>query len=135
MPRSMTMTGPTRSAPRWAGESLAERLILAKLDAAAFPATTIGTVETAAGRVVVSGTFVGRTFAERDAGGQYGPFAAGDEDCGLIRYDVHVERNNDAELVPTGAIIKENYLPDWETLSAAAKAKLRAMYVTTPAVR
>lgn len=137
MSRSMSFTGPDRSAPRWSGESIGERLVLAKLDPAAFPQGAVGTLETAAGRVVVSGTLVGRTYAEREAGTGYGPFTAGDDDYGLIAWDAEVgaTKSNDAELVPDTVFVKENYLPDWETLAAAAKTAIRQKYVTMQAVR
>lgn len=81
---------------------------------------------------IPSGTVVGRTYAERDAGDPFGPAGDSDDEVYLIAFDVtDVNNNNDAELYRHGGLVKENYLPVWSALSAAVKAKVRAAYQTT----
>lgn len=81
---------------------------------------------------VVSGTIVGRTIAERDAGTPYGPAADADAEVYIVcfdRYDVTL--NADIELYRPNSIVKETFLPGWAAISAAVKAKIRAAYVCT----
>lgn len=87
---------------------------------------------------VVSGTVVGRTIAERNAGTAYGPAAAADDEIYIVcfdRYDVTV--NNDVELYRPNAIVKENFLPQVidGTMIAGVLTKLRAAYVCTVGVQ
>lgn len=70
-------------------------------------------------RFIPSGTFVGRTYAERDANTAFGPAAVTDDELFLTVYDiVDANANADAELCRHGSLVKENYLPEWATLSA-----------------
>ncbi len=87
---------------------------------------------------VRSGTLVGRTFAERDSGTAFGPWAANDDEVYLVFYDIlDVTANNDVDLYMPGRIVKENFLPNWTNAAiwtTGAKAALRAAYVTTKGV-
>lgn len=79
-----------------------------------------------------SGLLVGRTYAERDASTPYGVGDDTDDQLFLTAFEVwDAEQNNDIELVRHGTVIKENYLPEWATISADANllAALRAAYV------
>lgn len=81
---------------------------------------------------VVSGTPVGRTFAERAAGTGFGVAAAADDEVYLVAFDVtNVANNNDVELYRYGGIVKENLLPNFATLIAGVLTKIRANYQTT----
>lgn len=84
---------------------------------------------------VPSGTLVSRTIAERDAGTGYGPFRDTDPESEtfLLFFDSGNFREWDAEMYRPGAQVYENYLPDWATLSATAKAMIRTRYLATVA--
>lgn len=61
---------------------------------------------------VPSGTLIGRTIAERDAGTGYGPAGAADDEIFLVAFDVtDVMRNQDVDLYRHNSIVKENFLP------------------------
>lgn len=79
---------------------------------------------------IPSGTLVGRTYAERDAGTPYGPaVVASDDEIYLTIFDIEdATRNNDVELLRPGCTVKENYLPNWSSLTAPEQAKIRALY-------
>lgn len=83
-------------------------------------------------KVIPSGTLVGRTLVERDAGTAYGPadVATPDDQIFLTLYDVFAygSGNVDVELLDHYARVKENYLPDWTGSSAGYKAVVRARY-------
>jgi hypothetical protein len=81
---------------------------------------------------IIAGTLVGRTFAERAAGTSFGPAADADDEVLLVAFDVtDAARNSDVELYRPGSIVKENFLPNFSSLSVALLAKLRATYATT----
>lgn len=82
------------------------------------------------GKVTInSGTALGRTFAERDAGTGYGPAADADDEVFLNFFPVDDARSvSDVELYRGGGTVYENFVPNFSTLSAAVKAKLRAFY-------
>lgn len=85
---------------------------------------------TAAGPVP-SGTPIGRTFAERDAGAAFGPGADTDDEFFLLAFDVtDVAVNAYGVAYRPGSVVKENYLPGWADMSAALRAKIRDVYVT-----
>ena len=68
---------------------------------------------------IQSGTLVGRTRAERATNTPFGPWIAGDDEVGLVVFDVSdATRNNNIELLKSLVTIKENYLPNWSVLSA-----------------
>ena len=83
-------------------------------------------------KTVLSGIVVGRTFAERAANTPFGPAADADDEVRIILFDVpDVTADPQAEIARPGTLVKENFLPQWATLSAALKAKIRAIYDTT----
>jgi hypothetical protein len=93
------------------------------------------TYEGVAKKVIVAGTLLGRTFAERAAGTAFGPWATSDDECFIVAFDVtDADANNDVELYRPGSGVKENLLPNFASLSANALAALRAAYVTTRGV-
>lgn len=87
-------------------------------------------------RTVPSGTLLGRTIAEREAGTAYGPWATGDDEVYLLAFDVTDPTvSNDCELYRNFSIVKENFLPAWTTLwTAGMKTALRAAYRVTTGV-
>lgn len=81
---------------------------------------------------VVSGTIVGRTIAERDAGTAYGPAGASDDEVYIVcfdKYDVSIDP--DIELYRPNSIVKETFLPGWAGIASGVKTKVRAAYVCT----
>jgi hypothetical protein len=80
---------------------------------------------------VVAGTYVGRTFTERESNAPFGPVASGDEERFLIAFDViDLAENVTATPVRPGTAIKENRLPGYSVMSATIKGYLRADYTT-----
>lgn len=91
-------------------------------DKATYPGTSLI-------KTVGSGTPVGRTYAERDAGADFGPAETTDDEYYLLAQDVpDLNRNTDCELYRHGRAVRENVLPNWATLSPQHKAKIRALY-------
>lgn len=83
-------------------------------------------------KTVVSGTAVGRTYTERDAGTGFGPAGDSDDEIYLLAFDVtDAAINPDCDLYRPGGIVKETTLPNWSTLSTAVKAAIRSRYQTT----
>ncbi|KPL86163.1 hypothetical protein [Herpetosiphon geysericola] len=81
---------------------------------------------------IVSGTLLGRTWAERDAGTAFGPAADIDEDIFFLAQDItDASKNNDADLYRHGGIVKENFVPGWANLSSTLKAFVRSRYQCT----
>lgn len=82
---------------------------------------------------VPSGTLLGRTISERDAGTGFGPWASGDDEVYLLAFDItDVSVNADCELYRNFSIVKENFLPSWTTAwTSDMKAALRAAYRCT----
>lgn len=85
-------------------------------------------------RFVQSGTLVGRTYAERDAGIGYGPadVTTPDDQIYLLYFDVvDCLTDNEAELyMPrAGNVVYENLLPGWAALPTAVKTFIRQNYV------
>lgn len=79
---------------------------------------------------VVSGTVIGRTIAERDAGTNFGPADAADDEIFIVVNDVYdASINPDVELYRPGSIVKENFLPGWSGLAAGVQTDVRARYV------
>lgn len=85
---------------------------------------------------VPSGTPVGRTYAQRDAGGLFLPAdPANHDEIYLTCFEVRDARfNNDIELYRPGGLVKENYLPNYATVLAPGGTastlltKLRTIY-------
>jgi hypothetical protein len=81
---------------------------------------------------IVSGTVIGRTYAERDASTPFGPAGDSDDEIYLVAFDVtDAEQMNDVELYRPGSIVKENLLPVFSALSSTLKSKLRTAYHCT----
>lgn len=134
--RGQVATTPSLASPRWAGDSLSGRNIVAggaKIDNTAF-----GSADAFGMITIPSGTVIGRTRAERTAGTPMGPAADTDEEFYIIAFDVtDALRNDDVELVKPGAgfTVKENFLPTALTsLSATVQAAIRARYYCTVGV-
>ncbi len=79
---------------------------------------------------VPSGTLIGRTYAERDAGAPWGPAdVANDDEIYLTaREAADLSKDNDTELYRHNRVVKENYLPGWSGLTTAVKTKIRSLY-------
>lgn len=83
-------------------------------------------------KTVVSGTPIGRTIAERDAGTGYGPAVSTDDEIFLIAFDVtDAAINADVELYRWGSIVKETFVPGWADFASALKTALRDKYQCT----
>jgi hypothetical protein len=101
----------------------------ARLDAGQFAADANGR------RYVPSGTVLGRTVAERDAGTGFGPAVAGDDEIYILIHDVYdAARNPECELLRRGSGVKENFLPGFGGLAAGVQSALRAKYEFTVGV-
>jgi len=80
-----------------------------------------------------SGTLLGRTYTERDAGTGFGPAATSDDEFGLLLFDKEdLVRYPDIELLRpnAGVTVAENFLPGWSGLSSGLKAVVRARWNT-----
>jgi len=78
---------------------------------------------------IPSGTFIGRTLAERALGTPYGAWAPGDDDAWLTAFDVTDARKKpDCELYRHQMVVKENRLPGWATKGDPEKAAIRGLY-------
>ena len=81
---------------------------------------------------IPSGTLLGRTWAERDAGTAFGPAVDADEDIFFLAFDItDATKNNDADLYRHNSIVKENFVPGWANLSSTLKAFVRSRYQCT----
>lgn len=120
------------SAPRWAGDFIGADTMVpggGRINPADVPTNSEGR------KFLPAGTLVGRTFAERETNTAFGPAADGDDELFLTVFDVQdAAKNNDIEFYRPNSTVKENFLPNWATLSATLKAKLRALYVTQKGV-
>jgi hypothetical protein len=96
--------------------------------ATAIAANDVGTYLGLGSRTVPSGTLVGRTIAERDAGGRFEPWTTGDEEVFLTFWDADLSMVEEIALLRPNTIVKENYIPGFAAMSAAAKAVIRARY-------
>lgn len=78
---------------------------------------------------IPSGTILGRTIAERDAGTGFGPAADADDEFYLLWQDVSdADELDDCELYRPGGTVYENFLPNFAAASATVKGKVRALY-------
>lgn len=113
------------TAPALAG---ATSIATEPLDAAVEAGDTATYVPSGARRFVPSGTLVGRTIAERDAGTGYGPWTSGDVDGGLTVHDVF-DADDDPEiaLYRHGSLVAEKYLPSGQNLT-----QIRTWYEFVP---
>ena len=81
---------------------------------------------------IVSGTLIGRTWAERDVGTAFGPAADADEEIYFLAFDISdATKNNDADLYRYNSIVKETFVPGWAGLSSTLKAFVRSHYQCT----
>lgn len=83
-------------------------------------------------KTVDSGTPVGRTIAERDAGTGFGPAVSTDDEIMLVAFSVYdVTQIDDVDLVRpfAGFTVKENFLPGFSTWLTALKTAIRARYI------
>lgn len=81
---------------------------------------------------IPSGTALGRTIAERNAGTGYGPAAAADDEIFLSVFDISDAVSvDDVELYRPGGTVYENFLPAFSTLAAGVQTALRARYQCT----
>jgi hypothetical protein len=94
----------------------------------AIAANDVGTYLGVGKRTVPSGTLVGRTIAERDAGGRFEPWTAGDEEVFLTFWDADLSMGEEIALLRPNAIVKENYIPGFAAMSAPQKAAIRSKY-------
>jgi hypothetical protein len=94
----------------------------------AIAANDVGTYLGMGTRTVPSGTLVGRTIAERDAGGRFEPWTAGDEEVFLTFWDADLSMVEEIALLRPNTIVKENYIPGFAAMSTAAKAAIRSKY-------
>jgi hypothetical protein len=87
-------------------------------------------------KTVPSGTLVGRTIAERDAGTAFGPADVDDDEIYLTAFDVSdVTTNNDVDFYRHGGLVKENFLPVFSTLSTGLKDIIRDLYTCVRGVQ
>lgn len=124
--------------PAWMGDFAGRDYLIpggAHVDESAFSADADGF------KYIPSGTLVGRTYAERDAGDAFGPADDADDEIYLIAYDVDdAAVNPDVVLYRHGGVVKENMLPEWDTWEAdlttyqATIDAVRANYTTTKGV-
>ena len=133
MARMTAETTGTLTAPIWAGDFLNREHLVpggAKVDPAGFAADANGF------KPIPSGTPIGRTYAERDAGTAFGPADAADDEVYLVAFAVRdALRNNDVELYRHNSIVKENFLPNFAGIAAGVIAKIRSLYSTTKGVQ
>lgn len=90
-----------------------------------------GTYKGVGKKSLPSGTLIGRTFAERDAGTAWGPadVTTPDDEIYLTTRDLSdLTKDNTVELYRHNKVVKENYLPGWATAVTAFKNKVRALY-------
>lgn len=96
---------------------------------AEIPSGSIGYYNGSGQKLIPSGTYVGRTYAERDAGTAFGPAAVSDDEKHLLAFDVVDADNNtsrDVLLVKRdkSIVIKENYLPNYASITNVATVTL-----------
>lgn len=88
-----------------------------------------GTYQGVGPRLVPEATLIGRTYAERDAGGQFGPWANGDNEVYLTQHDVpDLDRSAEVAVVRPGRLIAENMLPGWAARPAGEKTAIRTTF-------
>lgn len=96
----------------WVGDELAREHVVAggfMLHAPDFSVNPSGSGR----KLVESGTLVGRTYAERDAGTGFGPAGAEDDEVYLLLYDVYdANENPEAALYRHNSLVYEDKLPE-----------------------
>lgn len=92
----------------------------------------IGTYAGVDVKYIPSGTIVGRSIAERDAGTGFGPAADTDDEFFLVVNDIrNADLLDDVELYRPGGTVYENFLPAFASASATVKAAIRSRYQCT----
>lgn len=129
MARSMGVTGPTLASPPWAGDfGSRDHLVPGpfKVNSA-----DVGFVADGSGRKnIPSGTILGRTLAERDAGTGFGPAVNTDEEIYINYFEVtDALVLDDVEMYRPGSQVKENFLPGWAGVAALLKTAVRSRYL------
>lgn len=103
----------------------------------ALAAADVATYSPFSSEFVPSGTFIGRTWAERDASTSFGPAATSDDELFLTVFDrVNVRDNADAEVLRHQSTVAENFLPGYgasgvlgtSASPTALLTKLRTLY-------
>jgi hypothetical protein len=82
-------------------------------------------------KTLKSGTLLGRTYTERDAGTAFGAAVYTDDEFFILLYDIEdANYNPDATLYRNGSLVFEDKLPDWTAISGNANllATLRSKY-------
>lgn len=131
MSRSMNVTAPVLASPTWAGDfGSRDHLIPGGFKVNSADA---GFVADAKGRKVIpSGTILGRTLAERDAGTGLGPAVATDDEIYLNYFEITDALQLDEFVAYRhGSVVKENFLPGWSGVAGAVKTLVRAAYACT----
>lgn len=130
MARSMNVVGPTLASPPWAGDFPSRDHLVPgpfKVNSA-----DAGFVAVNGKKNIPSGTILGRTIAERDAGTGFGPAAALDDEVFLNYFEVtDALELDDVEMYRPGSQVKENFLPGWAGVAAGIKTTLRGIYICT----
>jgi hypothetical protein len=83
---------------------------------------------------ILSGTVIGRTIAERNAGTGFGPASDTDDEIFIVAWDVtDASINPEVELYRPGSVVKENFLPEVlaGTLDSDVLDEVRDRYVVT----
>lgn len=129
MSQKITFTYPMLTPPAWAANELDEDTLMpggAKINGSLFTAVN-------GKKYIQSGTLLGRTLIERDAGTGFGPAdVLTDDELFLLAFDVtDAVYNDDCELYRHHSVVKENFLPNYGTLTADQKNKLRELYTCT----
>jgi hypothetical protein len=97
----------------------------------ALAANDVATYQGVSGRKPIpSGTLIGRTFAERDAGTGFGPaVVASDDEIYLLALDVvDAVHDNCATLYRRNCLVYEERLPNWASLTTNEKTAIRSRY-------
>ena len=116
------------TSPAWRGDGQQELTLIAggaRVDPSEFSADSSGK------KYIPSGTLVGRTYAERDANTGFGlaDVVTPDDEIYLLANDVlDADLEADCTLYRHGSLVKENFLPDWGTLTTGEKDKVRELY-------
>ena len=80
---------------------------------------------------IPSGTLLGRTYTERDAGTGFGPWTNGDDEPFILAFEITDAANRpECELVAHGTKVYENSLPGWTGSTSQFKAAVRGAYQT-----
>lgn len=88
-----------------------------------------GTYKGVGKKSVPSGTPIGRTYTERDAGAAWGLALDTDDEIYLtVRDNPDLTKDATNELYRHNFTVKENYLPNFSAIAGGLKTKLRALY-------